>query len=161
MRVDGSAGSMTPRSSLPAYTFDVEAGKVEDEQVVEAPIDPANENFHSKNTQVLFFDLQQCSRKKTRLTISQDDEIANPLRVVLHKPEDELMRFLESVSYHYGANCLTVADPVSERFGAVKADDTLEQWESSLCLKKNLRSLLSTVVIVDLVVKSLPTLVSR
>lgn len=47
------------------------------------------------------------------------------------------MESLESNKCYYGVVLVTVADLVSERFVAVKVDDVLEHWGTSLFLKKS------------------------
>lgn len=87
---------------------------------------------------MLSFDPRKCSRKKIWLTMSQVDEMTNLLRVVFQKHEDELMGSLEFNRYQYGAVFMTFANPVSECFGAVKADYIPEQHGVNVLLENEI-----------------------
>lgn len=116
MQVNGSANSITPRSSLTAYRSDVRARKMGNGDVVEIFVDPVDKDLHCKKVSVLPFDSQNHNRKEIWLTISQVDGVMIQLRAVSQKQEDELMELLNPRKHHYGAGHITVANPVSGRF---------------------------------------------
>lgn len=82
---------------------------------------------------------QRYKREEIWLTIFLVDEETSAFFAVSERHNDELMESLESRKYQYAGGVMTVADAVSERFCAVRADDMLEHRGSDVFLKKNLR----------------------
>lgn len=71
------------------------------------------------------FDPRKCELEDTWLTISEAEEVANPLRDFSQMHEDELVESLKSREHLYGVGHRTVASSASGRFGAVTVDDLL------------------------------------
>lgn len=72
-----------------------------------------------------------------------------------------MIKSLQSNKYQYSFSPATVASPLSERFGAARFDDLLEQQRADLFLKKNSLSLSSTVFAVAFVFKNLRIMMIR
>lgn len=87
---------------------------------------------------VIFLDPRKYNLKKIWLTISQVNGVTDPLRAVSQKPEEKLMEFINSNKYQFVVDLMTVANPVSGRFGVVEVDDMLEKQEVDLFLRIDL-----------------------
>lgn len=131
------------RFSPAAHISDFGAGEEKGKGIVEAPVD---EESHRKKVSMILFDLRTYEREETRLTSSQTHVATNPDHAVSQKHKDELIESLRANRKDSGAGLMTVANPLSEGFGAFRVVDNLEQQETDLFSKKNSRSLSPTVV---------------
>lgn len=138
MRVLGSADNTTPRFSLTTHTPDGAAGEIRDGDVVEAPVDPVDNDVLHKEVAVTSLGLQMYDRKRTRRTVSHADVVTSLLCSVSQKHEDELVKSLKLNKYQYGVCLMTVVHSVSGRLGVVEVDDLLEQQGTGLFLRKKI-----------------------
>lgn len=78
MQVVGSTDNPTPLSRPPAHTFEDVADKMRNETIVEAPVDPIDENLDGKKVSVTP-DLRNYNRREILLSLVQVDELTSPL----------------------------------------------------------------------------------
>lgn len=83
------------------------------------------------------FDLQIYIRKEVLLTTFGTDKGQKPLRAVLQKHENDLLKSLRVYQYQYGHGLMTVASPSSGTFGAVNVETTIEnRWKERFLKEK-------------------------
>lgn len=141
MRVVGSADTLTPRSRPAVHVSYVGADEMLDEDIVQVPVNPVDRDFQGKEASAHPLGPQKNNRKSIWLSILQVDEVTNPIRVVLQKPESEFTESVKASEYQYSVFLMTVVNPVADGFSAVEVGDLLEQRRADSFLKKISRSL--------------------
>lgn len=134
---------------------------MENGSLVEAHVDPIEDDLHDEKVSLGPPDLLNCIRTSIWLTIFQVDKVKSLLRAALQKHKEKPMESLKPNRYQYGVRLMTVANTVFERLGLVEGDDMPEQKRTLFLQGKILSSLLSKVATVDFVFKRLPMVKSR
>lgn len=91
-----SADKITLRSSIAAHVSDDGAVELEGENTAAAPVNPFDDELHSKTSSVTSFDLLEKNRRGIWVIISRVSEVTTPLRALSQKHEEDLM---ESVKF--------------------------------------------------------------